>query len=272
MNRAFVALVLAGAFAAGFVTLRQGPAHPVCAMADDVHHVAVVARHRDGQSVSRCVAFPGSSITAEQALDGSGLAHAYYDFGGSLGRGVCQVDGEPLTPPGGFNRSNCLYNSGGFWTVLVARHGGSWSATPSGVSNTAMVDGDAAGFAYGDGSEAPPPSPAGVCPVVHSPHPSITPRASPVVAAVRHTALPLPAAPVAAGTSGPPTAVIAAEPTAQPQPVDPSSRNKVAVTAGRTATPQVGHGWPWGWIAAGVVSGGLALLLVAQLALPSRRR
>gem|GEM_PF-2553914 len=272
MHRLVVALLLAGAFAAGFVTFRVGPAHPVCAMADDAHHVAVVARHRDGRSLSRCVAFSGSSITAEQALDGSGLAHAYFDYGGGLGKGVCQVDGEPLTPPGGFSRSNCLYTSGGFWTALVARRGGSWSGTQRGVTNTVLLDGDATGFAYGDGSEAPPPAPAAVCPIAPSPQPSIIPRRSPAVAVARPSPSPPPAAPAIAVTATPTTAVNPSIPAAPSTAADLSSRNKVAVTAGPAAAPQTGHGWPSGWVAAGVGSGGLVLLLVAQLALAGRRR
>lgn len=264
MPRAFVLLLLAAACAAGSLVFGSGPARPVCAMADGLNHVAVVARHSDSRTISRCVGFPGSSITAEQALNASGLERAYYGYGGGLGDGVCQVDNEPATPPGGFTRTNCLYSGGGYWATLVARRGGAWSTTPKGVSNTSLADGDAAGFDYGDGTEPPPPLPGGICPPAAStPQPTApataTARTRAPVVVVRPVPSPSP-------TSLDIAAASPAVPAAPATPIDLSSREKVAVAVGRSAQPAARPGWSPGWVSAGAAATILLLMLLGQLA------
>ena len=225
----------------------------VCAAADGANHVAVVVQHADGRSLSRCVSFTSTSVTGEQALDASGIEHQYYDYGGSLGKAVCQVDGEPATPSGGWTRNNCLGYP--YWSTWSSRAGGSWAGASKGVSNTNYSDGDAEGFHYGDGS-GPPPSPLGVCPRPLSPAPSSAsaPIRSPTPAATtQQSVAAAPAPSVSASPTPPPLPTASDEPT-------PSPLSHAKATVARASfKPSLG------WVAAAAAAVALVGMLAVQL-------
>ncbi len=252
-----------------------------CAAADAAHHVAMVVQHSDGRSVSRCVSFSAGSVTGEQALDASGIEHQYYDYGGSLGRAVCQVDGEPATPAGGWTRDNCLGYP--YWSTWTARGGGGWGGARQGISNTTYADGDAEGFRYGDGSSPPPPA-TGVCPrPPASPTPS-TSQPPPAPTPARNTpGSPAGAAPAAPGggsasnsssasaaaPSPVPTASASVANSDSPPPTTDSPGSKPP--SSRRSSPAATKSSPSpGWIAAGVAAVGLTALLGLQLLLGRR--
>jgi hypothetical protein len=231
-----------------------------CAAADGANHVAVVVEHSDGRWLSKCVSFSAASITGEQALDASGIDHQYYDYGGSLGKAVCQVDGEPTTPASGWTRSNCLGYP--YWSSWNSRGGGGWTGATRGVSNTYYSDGDAEGLRYGDGSGAPPPA-LGVCPRAASPvaQPASPPSRSPVPgSAGRAPAV----APAVAPTATPsmtssPTPSPITSPSAEPTP-KPRFGAKASSGAG-PLKPSIG--WLAAAAAAVVLGGMLAVQLLA---------
>jgi hypothetical protein len=253
----------------------------VCAYADGASHVAVVVQHGDGRVLSRCVSNAG---TGTQVLDAATIQYATVHFGGSLGDAVCQVDGEPSTPPGGFTRDNCLGNP--YWGLWAARRGGSWSPTSHGVTNTTFADGDAEGLRYGDGS-TPPASPAGTCP--QAPPATATPAGggpSPLPTGNRNPS--------------PPTREQASGPTAGPEPTaaagtDYGAGPAISPTPSPAASPAAGYvalttqvsppAAPrsataialatearLGWVVAGVAAGALVLLLIGQVAMGRLRR
>jgi len=235
-------------------TVPAAQAGIVCALAGSANHVAVVVEHSDGHSVSQCVSFSTASISGEQALDASGIEHQYYDYGGSLGKAVCQVDGEPSTPAGGWTRNNCLGNP--YWSTWTSRGGGSWTGAAKGVSNTYYSDGDGEGFRYGDGS-GPPPSTLGVCPRAASPPPSpvIAPTRSPAAAAAA-PGQPV-ASPSAPAVSPPPTPSPLPATSAAPTP-RPHTPAKATVNAA-SSTPSPG------WVAAAAAAVALTGMLVVQM-------
>jgi cell division septation protein DedD len=187
---AFAVPLLAIGLGTASAAARTGPATPVCAQAATAHHVGVVVEHGNGQVLRQCVSFATATITALSALKASGIENATQTFGGSLGDAVCQIDHEPTS------YSQCLPSSGSYWVFFVARAGGSWTNAAQGISNTALSDGDDAGFRYDPlaGADPPPASPVGTCPT-STPTPGPTPTAAP-------TPTPAPTKPPA-GTSTP---------------------------------------------------------------------
>jgi hypothetical protein len=132
--------------------------------------VAVVIQHGNGATVFRCVAFAGASLTGEQVLKQSAIKYETVSFGG-IGLAVCQVDGEPAEFP-----PSCWTTTSPFWTLFVARKGGSWTPSNLGISAQVLRDGDSEGLRYE--AQAAPVAPAiyGNCPT--STPPSVTPRPS----------------------------------------------------------------------------------------------
>jgi hypothetical protein len=270
-------------------TLPGGSAAPQCALAAGPHHVAVVVRHGDGWALRQCVGFAGDSISGEEALNGSGIQWQSYDYGGSLGRGVCQVDGEPATPPSGFNRDNCLSSNGRYWGVKVSRGGGAWGGSPRGVSSTRFSDGDALGLAYGDGSESPA-SPAGICP---APPPATAPPTPPSAAGPAPSGVP-PSSPAIANGGGPgsPSPPLAAAAGGDPPPREASSgdSSKAAEAEPQTglvlgsraqaregphsaiAAPSQVQPPMLGWLSAAALALALLAGLAVQIAMPKIRR
>jgi hypothetical protein len=257
---AALAIALPALLVPGAMPAVQGGA--VCAAADGASHVAVVVEHADGRSISRCVTFTGAGITGEQALDASVIQRQYYDYGGSLGKAVCQVDGEPVTPSGGWTRNNCLGYP--YWSTWTARSGGGWSGATHGVSNTNYADGDAEGLRYGDGTGPPPPA-LGVCPRAASPAPPpASPQPRPPASAPPQQ-LPAPAAAAGAPATPSPTSEpspstslpSSPSPEASPTPELPAPAN------GRISLSRPSTGWIATAVAAVVLIGMLAVQVLA---------
>jgi hypothetical protein len=157
-----------------------GPAVPLCAQAAAAHRVGLVVEHGDGQVVRRCVGFATPTIAALSVLQAGGLEVGISSYGGGLGVAICQIDNEPTTYPPG-----CFTASGSYWVLFVSHGGGAWVTSGLGASSVTVGDGDDIGFRYDSqtGTDPPPPSPAGTCPVVTPPPaPKPTAPAQPTLA------------------------------------------------------------------------------------------
>jgi len=165
---ALATLAAAAALASVALAGAPGAARPTCAQADGDFHVALVINHADNTGPTRCVAFnPATptfdagtrSISGEEVLALSQVGYQAVDFGGSLGRAVCQVDSEPSAPGGGFTTRNCLGNP--YWVLWRASSSGGWISAGSGITNQRLADGDAEGLSFGG---SPSRGPHGLCP------------------------------------------------------------------------------------------------------------
>lgn len=223
--------------------------------------MALVVEHGSGAVLTRCVGFDTASLTGEQVLQLSGVEYQGAQYGGNLGKAVCQIDYEPQTYPSG-----CFNSTSPYWAMFVSRAGGPWAVSSLGVSSQVFRDGDAEGWRFDpqNGAAAQPPSPAGVCdPVAAAPSPSPSP----------------PAAPVTASSPAPGTVSVATPPgPAQPAPAPstpdpespspgPSASGSAPGQAGGPAqrppgAPTTSAGPPWG-LAAGLAA--VALLVVLGL-------
>ena len=256
---AVVAIGLAAAASAVPVGAGRGVGSS-CAYAAGARHVALVVQHGGGAVVTRCVGFDAPSLTGEQVLQMSGVPYQEAQYGGTLGKAVCQIDGEPQTfPPG------CFSASSPYWVLFVSRCGGNWSASNLGVSSQTFRDGDAEGWRYDPqtGSPPPPPSPAGVCDVAApAPNASAAPPPVPPQAPVPvpKTASASPdAVPAVAATPAPPSESPPSEPS-------PSPSSSLAPISRPASSP-----FPLGPFGAVAVVGLLVAALVVQVAGRLRR-
>jgi hypothetical protein len=148
---------IAVAVGTGLAGIPGTPVQPICADAGS-SHAALVVQHGDGGSRAMCVAFGGGTINGEDLLRNSGIQFSAVYYPGVGGDAICQIDGEPTTPQGGWNNNNCL-GSGAYWGLYTAHYGGGWTSSPTGVSDISLGDGDAEGFHYARSGNSPPPSP-----------------------------------------------------------------------------------------------------------------
>jgi hypothetical protein len=259
-----------------------GAARPVCAAAAGAYHVAVEVRHSDNETNPRlCVQFDAStptfdpatrSITGEEALVLSGIHYQAVDFGGSLGRAVCQVGNEPPLPEGGFTRQNCFGNP--YWVLWTAPQGGGWSSAGSGISNQAYTDGEAEGLSYGQPS---PASPAGVCAPLQTtstPPPIPAPTTSPGGQPTRGGIAPRQGtgSPSVYGPTGSTTQAGGGD-GARPTPTPSSSATPTAVAPSPTKNQQAPGGPATEGVVAAAAAGVILLaMLLAQVLLPRPRR
>ncbi|MEA2646883.1 MAG: hypothetical protein QOE92_1966, partial [Chloroflexota bacterium] len=152
-----------------------GAAAPLCVAAAAPGHAALVVQHGNGELVRApgiCVAFEGESIGGDQLLAASGVQYAAVDFPSVGGRAVCQVDGEPTTPPEGWNQDNCL-GHGAYWGLYTAHYHEAFSSSHTGISDIRLGDGDALGLHYARAA-SPPPAAGDTCPPP-APTGSVTP-------------------------------------------------------------------------------------------------
>lgn len=221
--RALVALAALGAALGLGAAVPGAPGHPTCAQAAGEHHAAIVVEHSSGATLTRCVSFSGDSISAQQAMDMSGVEYQTSTYGGGLGAAVCQVDYEPRTYPPG-----CWTSTSPYWGMYISRAGGGWAVSQRGISSQTLSDGDALGWHYqpqsGPGG-GPPPSPAGVCAAAGAPPPA---PAAPGTAPAGQ--VPAPGAAAAGGSAAP-----APDGPAESSPAPPS---EPATSAGAPSTPR----------------------------------
>ena len=254
MLRALLSLpLLVAGLGATSTIARVGPAAPLCTQAAFDHRVGLVIEHGDGRVLRRCVGFNGSSITALEVLQASGVETGLEPYG-ALGTAICQIDNEPAS------YSTCLPASGSYWVLFVAKPGGAWSDSALGASTVTVTSGDDVGFRYDPqaGADPPPPSAAGTCPAA-TPAPAT--HSNTPARPAGHS--PVPVTPRSGATTPPAQGVPAAStPAAGPSP-------RVTTTAGLAA----GAGIPFnpGLLLAVAGGGGLIGLLAVQGARRRRR-
>ena len=206
-----------------FLLLLVALALPAQAQEGQPHRAGLVVRHGDGRVVTRCVTFGEESISGEQLLSRSGLAVTFAAYGG-LGYGVCAIDGE------GCDSRDCFCQCRGatcaYWTYSHRQPDGSWAISGVGASTWRLRDGDVDGWAWGDGSVAPPSlSLDEICltPVASPPPPSVTVSPRPSVIASPH-----------------PSATPSPRPSASPSPhpsITPSPRPSVPASPSLSPSP-----------------------------------
>lgn len=273
---ALVACVAVASAVAALAALAPGsPLIPSCAAAGS-HRAALVVQHGDGSVVTRCVAFDAAAITGEGLLDSSGVAWSGQTFGG-FGVAVCALDGEPA------HYSTCPGKES-YWALFLSRGGGAWQLANVGVSSLTLADGDAEGLRYvpAAGVPAPPPAPAGVCNAA-GPSAGATPGAStgPGRNATASAAVPTDAGARAgdsatAGIAGWPSPAVGGATAAAPGASTTAGTTASAAVASPGAgaasgSPGSTSGFDPGLLAAAVVGGGLAGLVLLRLAAGRRR-
>jgi hypothetical protein len=114
-------------------------------------HAYVVVEHSSGQSIQRCVAFGGGTMTGKQLMDQSGIPYQTQTF--SFGLGVCAVDNEPR------QFTECFPKGAPYWSLFV-EHADGWAAAQTGFDQVQIGDHDALGWRYvpaADQNPSPPP-------------------------------------------------------------------------------------------------------------------
>jgi hypothetical protein len=185
--------------------------------AQGTNHAAIVVDFGGGQLTSSCVPFAEDEISGAELLRRSGATVVFTGFGGGLGAGVCEIDGQGCNDPGDCfcqcRGADCHYWS--YWTL----QDGEWHFQNVGASQRDVHDGDADAWVWGD-RRTPPDAELGygdVCPVVVP------------------TNAPLPRPTSSTGGSGDPQPTTAG---AGPQPVATSAGGPNAQIATPAATPR----------------------------------
>jgi hypothetical protein len=147
---AILALVIAACGSSSATTSSSSPASS-CVNASAAHHAYVVVEHLSGASLQKCVGFDGDTVDGQTLMDKSGIEYQVQTF--SFGKGVCQVDNEPM------QYSECFPQNQPYWALFVET-GGAWAGAQTGYTAVALHDKEAIGWHYvqaSDPSPAPPP-------------------------------------------------------------------------------------------------------------------
>lgn len=237
----------------------------------------IVVQHQDGSRRVGCVAFGESSVSGFTLLQRSGIAFESVYYPSVGGDAICSIEGEPTSPAGGWNTSNCLGSP--YWGVYKAAHGGPWYTTGGGVDAVSIGDGDGLGLSFarsgnsppGAGNPAPAPHPAPAATGTgagdgsgNAPPGSGTGRAGPGSPSATPTATgsPSPAPSASAAPSADPGELALGGAEAAPPPGNPGTG---------PPTP-AGSPAALGIATAALVALGLAVVLLGQLLLPRLRR
>lgn len=129
----------------------SGAAAQSCANGQAAHRAYVVVQHLSGKSIQACVGFDGDQINGDDLMTKSGIKFSTQTFSG-IGKGVCQMDGEPAT------FTECFPKDGPYWSLMV-ESGGAWADAQAGYTATNLKDGDALGWQYRQPTGSPPPPP-----------------------------------------------------------------------------------------------------------------
>lgn len=166
----------------------------VAAQSPPPQRAGLVVRHGDGRVVTACVSFTEETISGADLLQRAGLPVVLSAYGG-LGYGVCAIDGEGCAA-GQDCFCQCRGGPCAYWTYSHRQPDGSWAISGVGASEWRLRDGDVDGWAWGDGTVAPPTlSFEEVCPEsARVPPPPTAPPGSPSPASL---APPAPSAPYA---------------------------------------------------------------------------
>ena len=147
---ATLAIAIAACGSSSPATSSTSPASS-CVNAGATHHAYVVAQHLSGASLQRCVGFDGDTIDGQTLMDESAIEYQTQTF--SFGKGVCQVDNEPV------QFTACLPQNQPYWALFI-ESGGAWTDAQTGYTAVTLHDKEALGWHYvqaSDPSPAPPP-------------------------------------------------------------------------------------------------------------------
>lgn len=121
-------------------TILLTAAAAVSSAAGDTHHAGLVIRHGDGELTYAYVAFTEDEISGFQLLGRTGIDQVTIPFG-SLGQGVCSLEGEGCAS-GECRRNVCQSNgSAPYWRYFRQVEPGTWQAAPLGASQAKVRDG-----------------------------------------------------------------------------------------------------------------------------------
>lgn len=144
-------------FSAGDVAYLQyaeTPRAPVPARHAELCHTrnraALVIVHSSGETVERCVTFPGQSTTAGRLLDLSGIPTEIASF--FFGRAICAINGE------GCPTDDCFGcdAQGRYWGLFLRGADGRGIASDYGSDQTTVLPGDVVVFYYAEFGKQPP--------------------------------------------------------------------------------------------------------------------
>ena len=114
----------------------------------------------NGQTQTFCLAFTGSDMSGQQALQKAGVS--VNQFSGL----VCSLDGTGCQQSGTFDSCTCQCKSGGsdctYWAFFSQRYGASWVYSATGYQLARVKDGDLQAWKWGKGSVSSAPPPAGL--------------------------------------------------------------------------------------------------------------
>ncbi len=113
---------------------------PTSAASKNLHHAGLVIRHGEGELTYAYVAFDEDEISGFALLERTGIDQLTIPFG-SLGQGVCSLEGEGCAT--GECRRNVCQSSGNapYWRYFRQVEPGRWEAAPLGASQAKVRDG-----------------------------------------------------------------------------------------------------------------------------------
>ncbi|HMO53464.1 MAG TPA: hypothetical protein PJ994_03080 [Tepidiformaceae bacterium] len=230
------------------------------------------------QVETHCVAYTGTSINGEQALQAVGKTVEQY--GGAGGRAVCAIDNVGCFDASSFDSCfcECKGRECTYWGFFTRKHGAGWVYSSLGFNLLASQDGDLHGWKWGVGGPASAPVPVDVTfeQVCGHPPRSTQPQAT-ATTPRQPSPSPAPGSPTQAGptqttTTEPETTstVAVSTPPNEASPTgSPGSTPPVIVTIGQTpeppttADPTGSSGSNAGFIAFGAISVVLVVAIAA---------
>ena len=133
-------------------TPASSPGTQSCVNGQAPHRAYVVVQHLSGRSIQACVGFAGDQISGDDLMSQSRIKYSAQTFTG-IGKGICQLDGEPAT------FKECFPKDQPYWALYVETGGGPWTDAQAGYATTSLKDGDALGWQYRSPTGSPPPPP-----------------------------------------------------------------------------------------------------------------
>jgi len=158
-------------------------------LAAQTPRAGLVVVHGDGNTLTRCVELPATTISGVELLVSSGLDLSL-DASGGMGTAICRVDNEGCSYP----QDDCFCQCQGapcvYWSYW-RREGDAWIYSSLGASSTTVSDGSLEAWVWNTGTvgrsaDREPPSLRfeDVCaPAAAEPSPADTPTPQPTVAA-----------------------------------------------------------------------------------------
>ncbi|HSR25855.1 MAG TPA: hypothetical protein VLW53_20045 [Candidatus Eisenbacteria bacterium] len=133
-------------------TPASSPGAQSCVNGQAPHRAYVVVQHLSGRTVQACVGFAGDQVSGDDLMSRSRIKYSTQTFTG-IGKGICQIDGEPAT------FRECFPKDQPYWALYLETSGGPWTDAQTGYATTSLKDGDALGWQYRPPTGSPPPPP-----------------------------------------------------------------------------------------------------------------